>query len=75
MVDLAEFGCDIVTIGQYLQPSDACVTVKKFVTPDEFATYKRMGAALGIDHIFAGPFVRSSYMAEEVFSSIRSAIF
>jgi lipoyl synthase len=74
MVDLAENGCDIVTIGQYLQPSHECVTVKRFVTPEEFGMYKRMGNALGIAHVFAGPFVRSSYMAEEVFSSVRSVM-
>jgi lipoic acid synthetase len=74
MVDLAENGCDIVTIGQYLQPSQACVTVKRFVSPEEFGIYKRMGNALGISHVFAGPFVRSSYMAEEVFSNVRSVL-
>jgi lipoyl synthase len=65
--DLHESGCSIVTIGQYLSPSDANVPVKEFVDPQIFAEYARVGSALGIRCI-AGPFVRSSYMAEEAYN-------
>ncbi|MBN1493038.1 MAG: lipoyl synthase [Candidatus Omnitrophica bacterium] len=74
VVDLAECGCDIMTIGQYLRPSMECVEVDRFVTPAEFDVYRKMGYALGIKHVFAGPFVRSSYMAEEVFAMMHSVL-
>jgi len=64
--DLHEAGCDIVTIGQYLQPSKNKLRVKRFVTPEEFAQYKEYGEAIGIRHVYSGPFVRSSYNAGEV---------
>jgi lipoic acid synthetase len=61
--DLHEAGVDIVTMGQYLQPSPHHLPVHRWVTPDEFATHKRDGEAAGIPHIEAGPLVRSSYHA------------
>ncbi len=61
--DLAEAGCDIVTIGQYLQPTKLHLPVDRWVTPEEFAGHKRAGESIGISHVEAGPLVRSSYHA------------
>jgi lipoic acid synthetase len=61
--DLAEAGCDIVTMGQYLQPTKLHLPVDRWVTPEEFAEHARAGEALGIAHVEAGPLVRSSYHA------------
>jgi lipoic acid synthetase len=62
--DLANAGVDIVTIGQYLQPTTYHLPVDRWVHPDEFARWKRFGESeLGISHVEAGPLVRSSYHA------------
>lgn len=63
MSDLVEAGCDLVTMGQYLQPSSFHLPVDRWVTPDEFAEHKRVGESLGIAWVEAGPLVRSSYHA------------
>ncbi len=61
-----EFGsCDILTIGQYLQPTREHLPVARWVTPEQFVQYKRQGEALGIKHVESGPLVRSSYHAED----------
>ncbi len=65
--DLADAGCDIVTIGQYLRPSSFHLPVDRWVTPDEFAQWKGFGETLGIAHVEAGPLVRSSYHAGKQF--------
>jgi len=67
LCDLAEAGCDIVTIGQYLQPTQYHLPVDRWVTPEEFEGHKADGEALGITHVEAGPLVRSSYHAGEQF--------
>lgn len=61
--DLHTVGCDIVTIGQYLQPSRKKLSVKSFVSLEHFKEYELLGRSLGIPHVYAGPFVRSSYNA------------
>ncbi|MEI8365686.1 MAG: lipoyl synthase [Parachlamydiaceae bacterium] len=61
--DLARAGCDVVTIGQYLQPNQRKLLVKAFVHPDEFKHYEEFGHSIGISHMYCGPFVRSSYNA------------
>lgn len=61
--DLAEAGCDIVTMGQYLQPTKLHLPVDRWVTPEEFAEHKAAGESFGIAHVEAGPLVRSSYHA------------
>lgn len=61
--DIAEAGAEIVTIGQYLQPTAFHLPVDRWVTPDEFAEWKRLGESIGIAHVEAGPLVRSSYHA------------
>ena len=62
--DLANAGCDVVTIGQYLQPTKKHLPVERFVHPDEFAEYKEIGYELGLDYVESGPLVRSSYHSE-----------
>ena len=70
MRDLREVGCDILTIGQYLAPSPQHAPVARFVEPAEFAARESEARALGFAAVAAGPFVRSSYQAEDVFRSI-----
>jgi lipoyl synthase len=65
MEDLASTGCDILTIGQYLQPSLAHYTVQDYVPPMQFENYKNMALKIGFKHIESGPLVRSSYHARE----------
>jgi len=63
--DLKNVGCEIVTIGQYLQPTPKHLPVVEFVHPDQFAKYKKAGLEMGIGYIESGPLVRSSYHAEK----------
>jgi len=65
MRDLRAVGCDILTIGQYLQPTKAHLPVVRFYDPAEFASLKEEGLALGFSHVESGPLVRSSYHAEQ----------
>jgi lipoic acid synthetase len=65
MGDLRKIRCDILTLGQYLQPTKAHLPVERFVPPDEFAMYKRVGLEMGFAHVESGPLVRSSYHAEQ----------
>jgi lipoic acid synthetase len=65
MRDLRAAGCDMLTIGQYLQPSRHHLPVERFVTPEEFAAFTRFGSALGFENVASGPMVRSSYHAEQ----------
>ena len=65
MEDLRGAACDILTIGQYLQPSKEHLPVDRFVHPDEFALYRERGLALGFQTVQSGPLVRSSYHAGE----------
>lgn len=58
-------GVHIVTLGQYLRPSRKHLPVSRWVTPDEFAEWKRLGEEMGLRHVESGPLVRSSYHAEE----------
>jgi lipoyl synthase len=72
--DLRGVGCDLVTIGQYLQPSKLHLPVDRWVTPEEFTEHKRAGEAMGIPHVEAGPLVRSSYHAGEQFQRAAAAL-
>ena len=65
MRDLRAHGVDVVTIGQYLQPSGRHVKIDRWVHPDEFRWLREQGEALGFGSVFAGPLVRSSYRADE----------
>ena len=64
--ELKSCGCDIVTIGQYLAPSQYNVKVVQYVRPEKFDEYRDLGLSIGIKKVFSGPFVRSSYKAERV---------
>jgi lipoic acid synthetase len=63
LADLAAAGCDIVTIGQYLQPTQYHLPVDRWAPPEEFVAHKSVGEVMGIAHVEAGPLVRSSYHA------------
>ncbi|MFM7511377.1 MAG: lipoyl synthase [Bacteroidota bacterium] len=63
--DLKDNGCDVVTIGQYLQPTKKHLPVERFVHPDEFAAYREIGYRIGLDYVESGPLVRSSYHSEK----------
>ncbi len=63
--DLQANGCDVITIGQYLQPTKKHLSVHRFVHPDEFAEYREIGYNLGLDYVESGPLVRSSYHSEK----------
>ena len=65
MRDLRANGVDVVTIGQYLQPSPKHATIDRWVHPDEFRWFREQGEALGFGSVFSGPLVRSSYRADE----------
>jgi lipoic acid synthetase len=70
--DLAAQGTDILTLGQYLQPTREHLPIVRYVHPDEFAEFKVLGEAMGFKHVEAGPLVRSSYHAfEQTESAIR----
>ena len=62
--DLADNGCDVVTMGQYLQPTQKHLPVVRFVHPDEFAFFREEGYKMGLDYVESGPLVRSSYHSE-----------
>lgn len=62
--DLREVDCDMVTIGQYLQPTREHFEVKRYVSPEEFEEYKARAYEMGFKHVASGPFVRSSYHAQ-----------
>ena len=66
MADLRKVSCDLITIGQYLQPSPKHLAVQRFVPPDEFEHLRTYGEAIGFLQVVASPLTRSSYHAEEV---------
>ena len=65
MRDLRDVGCDILTIGQYLRPSESHLPISRYYTPEEFAELKEEGQRMGFRHVESGPLVRSSYHAHE----------
>jgi len=64
MHDLRNSGVDVITLGQYLQPSKKHLAVVRFVHPDEFAEYREFGYSIGFDYVESGPLVRSSYHSD-----------
>ncbi|HET9400504.1 MAG TPA: lipoyl synthase [Candidatus Acidoferrales bacterium] len=72
MGDLVAQGTDILTLGQYLQPTREHLPVIRYVHPDEFAEYKQLGEEMGFRHVESGPLVRSSYHAFEQSESARA---
>jgi lipoyl synthase len=65
MTDLRESNVDVITIGQYLQPTKKHLPVHRFIHPDEFAEYRAIGYGLGFDYVESGPLVRSSYHSDK----------
>ncbi|MEO5650251.1 MAG: hypothetical protein ABIR03_10065 [Ginsengibacter sp.] len=64
MRDLKESEVDVITIGQYMQPTPKHLPVKRFVHPDEFKELREIGYSIGLDYVESGPLVRSSYHSE-----------
>ena len=73
MADLREVSCDLLTLGQYLQPSGRHHPILRFVTPEEFEELRETGEKMGFRGVFSAPLVRSSFHAAEVFKKIRSS--
>jgi lipoic acid synthetase len=69
--DLRAAGCDIVTIGQYLQPGPEHLPVERYITPDEFEKYSELAEGMGFPGVASGPYVRSSYNARQIFEAIQ----
>ncbi|MBA3723186.1 MAG: lipoyl synthase [Parachlamydiaceae bacterium] len=72
--DMKEAGCDIVTMGQYLQPKRQKLLVKAFVTPEQFKKFEDYGHHIGIPYMYCGPFIRSSYNADLVLTRANQRI-
>ncbi|MBC7362112.1 MAG: lipoyl synthase [Candidatus Aminicenantes bacterium] len=72
LTDLRENGCDLLTIGQYLQPTPRQAPVVRYYTPEEFAELRELALELGFKEAVAGPLVRSSYFADRLYDSTRS---
>jgi lipoyl synthase len=68
--DLLNVGCNILTIGQYLQPTKQHLPVKRFVPPEEFQKLRDEAIRMGFDEVASGPFVRSSYRAKDLFEAV-----
>lgn len=69
--DLARAGCDILTVGQYLQPSRDHLPVKRFVHPDEFGEWRAAALDMGFSAVVSGPLVRSSYHADQLYDMVK----
>jgi lipoic acid synthetase len=67
--DLSDVGCDFLTIGQYLQPRPDRLPVVRYIPPEEFEAYKKIGEEMGFKSVASGPFVRSSFHAAQMFSN------
>jgi lipoic acid synthetase len=70
MQDLRDHGCNMLTLGQYLQPSQDHLAVERYVTPEEFDELGRLGREMGFSHVASGPMVRSSYHADQQASGV-----
>jgi len=73
MADLRGVACDVITIGQYLQPTPQHAPIARFYTPEEFDALAETAREMGFPGVASGPFVRSSYNAAEVYERVRSA--
>jgi lipoic acid synthetase len=70
--DLLAAGCRILTLGQYMQPSAEHLPVERFVSPQEFEEWRKKALEMGFQQVASGPFVRSSYHAQEAYQSLSS---
>ncbi len=73
LIDLRAHECDVVTLGQYLQPTPAHAPVARYYTPEEFDALGELARSLGFPGVASGPFVRSSYNAAAVYDAVRSS--
>ena len=73
MRDLRDAGCRMLTLGQYLKPDSRSLEVRRFLPPEEFEEYGTLARNMGFAHVASGPFVRSSYLAEDGLAAIRVA--
>lgn len=69
--DLVEAGCNMLTLGQYLQPSKKHIEVDRFVSPKEFDDWRKTALEIGFSEVASGPFVRSSYHAKELYNKVK----
>jgi lipoic acid synthetase len=67
LCDLNQAGCDMLTLGQYLQPTPEHLAVDRYIPPDEFENWRRRALAIGFREVASGPFVRSSYHADDLY--------
>lgn len=74
MQDLREASCDLLTLGQYLQPSGKHHPVMRYIPPEEFTEYKIIGEKMGFKAVFSAPLVRSSFHAREIFQEIENKV-
>jgi lipoic acid synthetase len=72
MNDIAQTGCNILTIGQYLRPSKEHLPVAKFIDPSDFEHYKSIGKKIGFKYVESSVFTRSSYHAENAYDNLLS---
>jgi lipoic acid synthetase len=68
--DMLQAGCRILTLGQYLQPSKNHLAVERFIPPEEFELWRKKALKMGFAEVASGPFVRSSYHANELFRKV-----
>jgi lipoic acid synthetase len=73
MRDLRTVDVDILTLGQYLRPSDSHIALDRYVTPEEFRHFREVGLEMGFKHVESAPLVRSSYHAWEQVQSAQAA--
>ncbi|MBW2595763.1 MAG: lipoyl synthase [Deltaproteobacteria bacterium] len=73
--DLVNAGCDILTMGQYLQPSEENLAVERFVHPDEFDEWRAAALEMGFSGVVSGPLVRSSYHAGELYRTVKESVY
>ena len=74
MEDVRAKGCDILTIGQYLRPSEEHVPLAEYVTPEQFEKYRKIGMEKGFAYVASSPLVRSSYQAAEAIEAVKRTI-
>ena len=72
--DLYNYGCRIVTVGQYLKPGPNHIPVVEYITPQQFDYYSEYALKTGFDYAFCGPLVRSSYLAEKALDKLKSKV-
>lgn len=69
--DLLEVGCNILTLGQYLQPTREHLQVERFICPEEFEKWREIALKMGFSEVASGPFVRSSYHAKKLYQALK----